>query len=281
MIKKYSFELFKPNWPKWKIRTADFFLNGITYLGVAKANKMLAKNAHLKNHHFINTVIKEFGHKFEFVGTDNLPESGPVTLVANHPGGADVIATISGISQKRPDHVILANELICVEPVVDIVLPVNTMAKNNKLNMDAVHKAYEQGKVVVFFAAGKNSRYNEEGELRDRKWRATFLDFALQYKTPVVILNIGGSNGDIFYKVSKFREKRKSLKKVPLENIFQLRELVKPKKYTVKLRFSQPIEASYIKGRLEGAEVKDKRALADEMYNFVYEMDDENLDFDK
>ncbi len=279
MIKKYSFEIFKPSWPKWKIRLGDTFLNSITYLGVAKANRMLAKHSHLKNELFIEKVIAEFGHQFEYVGVENIPDSGPVTLVANHPGGADVIGTISSIARKRPDHVILANELICVEPVADIVLPVNTLSKKNKLNMDLVHQAYKEGKVVVFYAAGKNSRYNDKGELRDRKWRATFLDFALQYKTPVSVLRIGGSNAKIFYKVSKFREKRKRLKKVPLENFFQLRELIKPKKEATKLLFSKPIPHHFIEKRVANTDIKSKRELADEMYDFLYSMSENNLEF--
>jgi putative hemolysin len=201
--------------------------------------------------------------------------------VANHPGGADVVATISAISQKRPDHVILANELICVEPVVGIVLPVNTMATKNKVNMDEVHQAYRDGKVVVFYAAGKNSRHNENGELRDRKWRPTFLDFALKYNTPITVLQISGSNANIFYKVSEFRETRPRFKKIPLENIFQLRELVKPKKEPISLLFSEPITAEQVNKRLSSGEQKDKHEFANELYDFLYAMDEENLKFDK
>ena len=281
MIKKYSFDLFKPKWPKWKIAIGDFFLN-LAPLGAAKANKMIRiYGDEFKDSEFINHVIDDFGHKLDVVGVENLPASGPVTLVANHPGGADVIATISAIARKRPDHVILANELICVEPVVGIVLPVNTMAKNNKLNMDAVHQAYKEGKVVVFYAAGKNSRYNEDGELRDRKWRPTFIDFALQYKTPITVLRIGGSNANIFYKVSKFREKRPKLKKIPLENIFQLRELVNPKKYAIPLTFSEAIKYEDVKGKVGSGDTREKRKFADELYEFLYSMDKENLKFDK
>lgn len=242
---------------------------------------MLRKYSNTKNHVFIDNVIEDLGHKFEFVGNEKIPKTGAVTLVANHPGGADVIATISGISKRREDLVVLANELICVEPVVDIVLPVNTMSKNRKVNMDAVHSAYEDGKVVVFYASGKNSRYNENGELRDRKWRTTFLDFAIKYNTPIVILNIGGSNANIFYKVSNFRENNSRFKKVPLENFFQLRELTVPKKERIKLKFSEPISSDFIKSRLMSSDVKEKRDLADEMYQFLYEMSDKNLSFIK
>ncbi|WP_235297162.1 1-acyl-sn-glycerol-3-phosphate acyltransferase [Portibacter marinus] len=278
MIKKYSFDIFKPKWPKWKVKVADFFLNALP-LGVAAANKMIRKYGHLKNHQFIDRVIEDRGHKLDIVGLEHIPLEGPVTLVSNHPGGADVVATISAIGKRRPDFVILANELICVEPVVDIVLPVNTMAKDNKVNFDAVHQAYRDGKVVVFYAAGKNSRYNDEGLLRDRKWRPTFLDFAIQYRTPITILRIGGSNAKIFYKVSRLREKYERFKKVPLENIFQLRELVNPKDEAIQLTFSESIPAEEVATRLQSGELSDKRALADALYQFLYAMSEENLKF--
>jgi 1-acyl-sn-glycerol-3-phosphate acyltransferase len=279
LIKRYSFKIFKPQWPRWKIKLADLVLFSLTFLKVSFANKLLIKYKHLKNKAFIDAVMKDTGLECENIGLENIPKTGPVTLVANHPGGADVVATISSIGASRPDFVILANELICVEPVVDIVLPVNTMSKNTKVNADLIHKAYREGKVVVFYAAGKNSRYNEEGELRDRKWRTTFLEFALEYKTPVVILNIGGSNSKLFFKVSKFRENSRRFKKVPLENFFQLRELVNAKG-KIKMMYSKPVSANFLQKKLKGSEVFVKRNLADHMHDFLYTMNNENLTFE-
>ena len=230
---------------------------------------------------FIGKVTDELGHKFKFYGQDNIPKTGSVTIIANHPGGADVLATINAIGEVRSDFVILANELICVEPVVDIVLPVNLLSRSSKIDLDAVHKAYADGKAVVYFAAGKNSRYNEKGELRDRKWRTTFLDFAMKYHTPVIVLNIGGSNNQLFYRVAKIRENNKRLKYVPLENFFQLRELIIPKSDTIPLLFSEPISKEYIEERLSSLETKEKRSLADDLYNFLYRMTEDNLLFSK
>lgn len=280
MIKKYSFDIFKPEWPKWKVRIADALLNSVTYLGVARANRLLRKYSHLKNHVFINQVLKEVELELDLVGLENIPEHGPVTIVANHPGGADVMATISALGERRPDISILANELICVEPVVDIVIPVNLMKRTDKVDMGQVHQAYRDGRVVVFYAAGKNSRFNENGELRDRKWRTTYLDFAMEYNTPIIVLNVGGANSSTFYKVSNIRQKYKWLRKVPLENIFQLRELLKSKGL-VKLMFSEPITIDYLKGRIKNDDIKSKRQLADEMHSFLYEMNEDQLKFNR
>lgn len=278
MIKKYSFEILKPQWPKWKLRLGDFFLNRFTYLGVARVNKLLENYGYLKNQHFIEKVLEEVEVELDLVGLDNVPYSGPVTLVANHPGGADVMATCAAIGRKRDDFVILANELICVEPVVEIVLPVNLMSRNNKVDKELIHEAYKNNKLVIFYAAGNNSRYNEKGELRDRKWRTTFLDFALAYNSPIVVLNIGGGNSPTFYKVSNIRQKYSVFRNIPLENMFQLRELLKSKGL-LKLMFSEPISSAYLKDRLKDDDVKSKRQLADELYAFLYSMDKHNLKF--
>ena len=281
MIKKYSFDVFKPNWPNWKIRLGDLFLNSIRFLKVRKANSLLNKYGDFKNHVFIGKVTDDLGHKFKFYGQENIPKTGSVTIIANHPGGADVLATINAIGEVRPDFVILANELICVEPVVDIVLPVNLLSRSSKIDLAEVHKAYADGKAVVYFAAGKNSRYNENGELRDRKWRTTFLDFALKYKTPLVVLNIGGSNNQLFYRVAKIRENNKRLKYVPLENFFQLRELIIPKSETIPLLFSEPISQAYIEERIDNLDTREKRSFADDLYDFLYRMTEDNLLFSK
>lgn len=271
-IKRYSIDLLKPEWPKWKKSIANFFLFNIPILYIRKVNRILKKRSHLKGGTFIKKVCEDIGIEYELYNGENLPAEGPVTMVANHPGGADVLATIATIWDFRTDFKILANELICVEPVVDLVIPVNVMKKKDKVNLEEIHKAYKKDNIVVFFAAGKNSRYNDQGLLRDRRWRTSFLDYAYQYKTPIVILNIDAGNTPLFYKVSKIRENSSSLKKIPLENMFQLREIFKQKGRKVNLITSDPIpfdiwSQHYVKG-----DIKKNRLLADKLYDFNYSM---------
>lgn len=270
MAKEFSVGKIATNWASWKINLVDGILGMLPLLQISKANKLVAKYAHLKNDAFINAASKEIGISLELSGIENLPKTGAVTIVSNHPGGPDVLATISAIAKVRPDMVILANKLICIEPVKEIVIPVNPLA-NQKLDMAEVHKAYEAGKVVVFYAAGKNSRFDANGLLRDRKWRTTFLSFAKQYNTPINVLRIDAQNSPLFYKVSKFRERFQRLKNVPLENIFQLRELTRP--VTMKLFLSSPFH--YDK---TNDSTKKMRETAEELYHFLYQMDENHLD---
>lgn len=274
MAKAFSMAMFKPNWAKWKINLADFFLERLPYLWIEKGNKIVKRHDHLSNQAFLRAVLADLDQGIDLIGTNHLPKTGPVTIVCNHPGGADVTATIMAISETRNDLVILANELICIPPIRDLVIPVRTMAKQ-KVDLSLVDAAYEEGKVVVFFAAGKNSRYNEQGELRDRRWRPTFLEYAKKYKTPINVLHISGANSPVFYKVSDFRKRHKRFKNIPLENIFQLRELMLPKGKT-KLYLSKPIHINHELDETKAV----LRQKADNFQSFLYAMNEDNLDYE-
>lgn len=269
---KYSVKIFSPNMANWKAVIADFFLNNMPLLKIGRINRVLKKFIHLKNEAFIDEVMRDLKIKVEFEGLECIPKEGAVTIAANHPGGADIFAMISALGEVRPDMNILANKLVCVNHVKDIVIPVDTMTKSNKVSTTAIDDAYEREEVVVFFAAGMNSRYNQQGELKDRRWRTSFLQYSQQYDAPVVLAHISGQNTPLFYKVAAIRKKYKSLKNVPLENIFQLREFVKAKG-TINVRFSAPIYDIKCPESNDAQEQKKFcRNLADQFHNFVYAM---------
>ena len=261
---------------KWKVNLIDFILNLMPLLQIGRANKIGRKYKHLDKVAFGEAAIKEIGFQVELIGKENLPKTGAVTVVANHPGGADVLATVTAMGRERADTVILANQLICIEPIKTMVIPVDTMSKQ-KVDMTEVHQAYRDGKVIVFYAAGKNSRYNEEGLLRDRRWRTTFLELAKQYNTPINVLKIEGANSPLFYKVSKFRENNKWLKNIPLENFFQLREIMEAKG-VLKMFISKPI---YFENTEKEESKLELRVKADKLYDFIYTMNQDKLEFEQ
>lgn len=243
---------------------------------IGRANKIGRKYNHCRDVDFAEATMKETGLEVDLIGKEFLSKTGGVTIVANHPGGADVLATAVALGRERRDFAILANKLICFHLVEGIIIPVDTMSKK-KVDINDIDKAYQDGKIVVFYAAGKNSRYNEKGELRDRRWRTTFLDFARKYNTPVHVLKIEGANSPLFYKVSNFRAKYSWLKNIPLENFFQIREILTATGL-LKMYLSKPITFKHP----EHQETKqEKRTIADKLYNFLYTMNSDNLDFDE
>lgn len=271
----FSIEDILPNWAKWKIKTVDFILNNIRFLRIGRANKIGRKFNHLRNSDFAEAAMKDLGLSITLNGKENMPLTGAVTIVANHPGGADVLSTAAVIGRVRKDFTILANKLVCFYLIDDIVISVDTLSRK-KVDNAEIHAAYKAGKVVVFYAAGKNSRYDKDGLLRDRRWRTTFLDFAREYNTPINVLKIEGANSPLFYKVSNFRQKYKSLAKIPLENMFQLREIIEAEK-KLDMYLSKPI---YFEDENKQETKQEKRAIADRLYKFLYTMKDNNLDFE-
>ncbi len=262
--------------PQWKVNLLDSILNILPILQIGRANRIGRKLLHLKNVEFGEAAIKHFGIDVRMINGNALAKTGAITIVANHPGGADVLATFTGVGRHRADNVILANRLVCIDPVKDMVIPVDTMSKK-KVDINEIDQAYKDGKVVIFYAAGKNSRYNEKGELRDRRWRTTFLEMAKKYNTPIHVMKIEGGNSPLFYKVSKFRERNKWLKNVPLENMFQLREIMEAKGI-LKFFISNPV---FFANTPKKDTKQELRSKADRLYDFIYTMDDNNLDFEE
>lgn len=268
-IDKYGAHILAPKMSKWKLKIINGLLNALPFLYIRKTNKILHKYWHLDGGEFIQKVNQELGVKVSYSGSSAVGYDGPLTIVANHPGGADVLATIDTLWRYRQDFKILANKLICVTPVEQLVIPVDTMKKKNKVNYQDIDKAYNEGNAVVFFAAGLNSRFNENGELRDREWRPTFLEYAFKYKTPIVCLHIETINSKLFYRVANIRKKFSSLKKIPLENIFQLREF-HIEKEPVHITISPLIEYdSWLHFYTEGR-INENRKLATYLYNYTY-----------
>lgn len=277
-IKKFSIDVIKPGLPKWKASLFNMVLLNWPVLHIRKTNKIIEKYFHLEGGDFIDHAMVDLGASAEYCNLENIPKTGPVTVVSNHPGGADVLAAISAIWRVRHDFKILANKLICVDPVENLVIPVDTMKRKDKVNLDQIDEAYKAGELIVFYAAGKNSRYDEQNRLRDRKWRTTFLDYAIKYNTPIIGLYTDTKNSGLFYKISNIRSRFKALKNVPLENIFQLREFFKQEKPAV-LTFSDPIMPEQYLQNVDKDDQASKRNFAQKLYDFVYSMNDKNTKF--
>jgi hypothetical protein len=89
-------------------------------------------------------------------------------------------------------------------------------------------------------------------------------------------MHIEAKNTKLFYWVSNIREKFDALKKIPLENMFQLREIIKQKGKTVELNLAKLISFEEWSQYYKEGDIKANRLLADQVYNLVYTMDKEN-----
>ena len=77
------------------------------------------------------------GVKTKSIGTDNIPKTGGVIVVANHPlGGLDGVAIINEVGKIRTDVHILVNDILLqIENFKPIFVPINKHGKNSRTNL--------------------------------------------------------------------------------------------------------------------------------------------------
>ena len=76
-------------------------------------NEFIEKNSHISGFEFIDDVLDYFNFHFSVSDKEleNIPESGRVVIIANHPlGSLDSLALIKLIGKIRKDIKIVAND---------------------------------------------------------------------------------------------------------------------------------------------------------------------------
>ena len=78
-------------------------------------NQFLEQNSHLKGFEFVDAVLDFFDFDYTVSSNDiqNIPTSGKVVIIANHPlGGLDALCLLRLVSQVRQDIKIIANDFL-------------------------------------------------------------------------------------------------------------------------------------------------------------------------
>ena len=178
-------------------------------------NAFLEKNTHLGSFEFIDEVLEYFNFSYTLLDKEleNIPSSGRVVIVANHPlGGLDALALIKLLSRVRKDIRVVANEFLEVfEPIKPILININNFkARQKKEAISKVYEALERDMALVVFPSGEVSRASATG-IKDKKWHKGFLKFAYKSQAPILPVFIGGKNSNTFYSVSAINKKLSAL----------------------------------------------------------------------
>lgn len=165
-----------------------------------------ARYPHFRGIEFIEQVFDYFQFSFAVSDTEreNIPPSGKVMIIANHPiGSLDGLALLKLIHATRSDVKIVANDmLMAIEALRPLLLPVQNMrGASRKRHIEPISKALAVDQAVIIFPAGEVSRFGLHG-VKDGHWYRGFLKIAEQAKAPILPVHITGRNSLPFYLTS-------------------------------------------------------------------------------
>ncbi|QOP44369.1 GNAT family N-acetyltransferase [Sulfurimonas sediminis] len=178
-------------------------------------NEFIKKNRHLGSFEFIDEALQYLNFDFSVSDKDlqNIPSSGRVVIIANHPlGSLDALALIKLVSNVRKDIKVVANDFLeVITPIKNILINVNNFkARQKKETVAQVYAALDAEEAVIIFPSGEVSRATPTG-IKDKIWHKGFLKFAKKGNAPILPVFIGGKNSKTFYSVSALNKKLAAL----------------------------------------------------------------------
>ena len=200
-------------------------------------NQFLEKHQDLEGFDFIDQVLEHFNFSYAIPHRDkkNIPATGRVVIIANHPLGAlDGLALLKLVSEVRRDVKIVVNDLLMhFKAVKNLLLPVDNINKSTcKSNIEDIVKSLNNEEAVIVFPAGEVSRIRPNG-IRDTKWSTGFLRFAKKTGSPILPVFIGARNSSLFYS-SSFVYK-------PLASLLLAHEIFNKNSKTITFRVGEAI----------------------------------------
>ncbi|MCV2403673.1 lysophospholipid acyltransferase family protein [Marinomonas sp. C2222] len=180
--------------------------------------------------------------------TANIPQEGPVVIVANHPLGAIegvILADLVGLVRK--DVKVLANQMLKRLPEIsDLFIGVDvfggkTAKRTNALAIREANQHLADGGVLIIFPAGEVSTYQKgDANLSDIEWRNSVAKFIKYSEATTVPIFINGKNSPLFYKAGKVH---------PLLRTAMLgRELLNKASTKIEISIGDAIEYSELSG---------------------------------
>jgi putative hemolysin len=177
---------------------------------------------------------------------DEIPRTGPVLIVANHPlGGLEGVAIAKVISDIRPDLKVLTNELLRRIPeLADIFIGVDVLssdaAAGNVGSIKQVHKHLKHDGAVLIFPAGMVSAYeHDQRRVQDRSWNRLVGQLLKRYQCTCLPVHVGGRNSRYFYAAGMIHPR--------LRTMLLPRQLANKQGFCLPLRFGRPIPAQELR----------------------------------
>tara|TARA_R110002050_G_scaffold71891_1_gene154598 strand:+ start:29464 stop:31179 length:1716 start_codon:yes stop_codon:yes gene_type:complete len=208
-----------------------------------EVNQFLDTHQDLKGFDFIEQVLEHFKFSYSLSHRErsNIPASGRVVIVANHPLGAlDGLSLLKLVGEVRRDVKIVVNDMLMnFQAVKDLLLPVDNLNKaTQKSSITDIINCLNNDEAVIVFPAGEVSRIRPSG-VRDGKWTTGFLHFAKKTNSPILPIYVDARNSSLFYSSSMVYK--------PLAGMLLAHEIFNKNSQTIKLRVGQPIPYQQIR----------------------------------
>ena len=226
-----KFERSRP----WIKKSTISFLRKITH--EQEVNRFLELHQDLKGFDFIEQVLDYFNFSYSISHRDrnNIPATGRVVIVANHPLGAlDGLSLLKLVGEVRRDVKIVANDMLMNFNAVDsLFLPVDNLSKSTrKSSISRIIDSLNNEEAVIVFPAGEVSRIRPSG-VRDGKWNTGFLNFAKKTNSPILPIYVGARNSSLFYSASMVYK--------PLSGMMLAHEMFNKNSKNITMRVGEPI----------------------------------------
>jgi len=160
---------------------------------------------------FVESVLEHFNFSYKFSSNqiENIPATGRVVIIANHPLGAlDALSLIHLLRRVRPDIKVMANDMLMnIEQLKSILVGVNTFGDMvSKTSIQEVYNTLENEEALIIFPSGEVSRARPNG-IKDTQWHKGFLKFATKTMSPIVPIHINARNSAFFYTLSSLNKR--------------------------------------------------------------------------
>lgn len=171
-----------------------------------------------------------------------IPETGPVLVIANHPFGViDGLVLCAMMSKVRQDYKIITHQVLRQAPaVMDKILPIDfaetetALATNLQTRREAHKHLKSDGAVIIFPAGGISLAPNLIGPAFDSEWKTFAAKLAQTKDTTIVPFFFDGRNSVIYQAARRMS--------VTLGYSLMFREICKQMNRQVKVTVRTPIK---------------------------------------
>ena len=158
---------------------------------------------------FLDYTLKVLNAQMEITNPEameNIPETGPLIMVANHPlGGLEGVAMTRVLKERRPDLKVLTNELLSRIPEFsDIFVGVDVLSKTaaskNVKGIREIMRHLKKGGALLIYPAGMVSAIDtKDWKIKDRDWNSLVGKLAQQTKATCMPFHAEARNSKLFY----------------------------------------------------------------------------------